>query len=187
MKPEQIHDALNSLDDRLIEETDRLRNRKRPSQWKKWTAMAACLCLVALGTAAAFALNRGGTEKTEAASRDTVQEAMEETKEMAAASVAPEDREEMEEAMQECAEEFRVRILRWKEDGFLGEVTAAGDTDCAPGSRVEIRISASEEDKKQFPADSQVCPVIMEPETWKDVQETESIPVFYAAELLPCD
>ena len=54
MKAENISIALGSIDDDIIEAVDSLRNRKEPAkQWKRWTVLAACLCLV-IGAAAVF-------------------------------------------------------------------------------------------------------------------------------------
>ena len=50
MRKEQISDALNLLDDAILEETDRLRNRegrKRAGSLWKWAAAAAGLLLAA--------------------------------------------------------------------------------------------------------------------------------------------
>lgn len=185
MKPEQIHDALNSLDDRLIEETDELRNRKRPSQWKKWAAMAACLCLAVLGTVAAFALSRNRNEKSEAISRETVQEAMGETDEIPEKEEIKEEIGEQEGAAVEMAEEFQVRILAWQEDGFEGEIVSPADTGLSTGDKVKVRLMHAGALTEKFPEGSLVFPVVMEPET--DTDETETVPVIYAADLLPCD
>ncbi|MDR2572218.1 MAG: hypothetical protein LBD23_18235, partial [Oscillospiraceae bacterium] len=47
MNTENISVALGYIDDDIIEAADIIRNRKKPGiQWKRWTAMAACLCLV---------------------------------------------------------------------------------------------------------------------------------------------
>lgn len=47
MKQEQIHDALNYLDDDMIESVGALRNSpKRSRAWIKWCAMAACFTLI---------------------------------------------------------------------------------------------------------------------------------------------
>ena len=48
MKAEQISDALNDLDDGIIEETGRLReaHKRRGGLWRRWAAAAACLCVV---------------------------------------------------------------------------------------------------------------------------------------------
>lgn len=45
MKAERIMDAMNYLPDELLEQTDRLRQRKK-NYWKPLVAVAACLCLV---------------------------------------------------------------------------------------------------------------------------------------------
>ena len=49
MNPEYIHDALNYLDDDLIQQADAVRSRpsspRRP--WRRWAALAACLCVAA--------------------------------------------------------------------------------------------------------------------------------------------
>ena len=49
MKPEHISDALNDLEDTIIEETGALREarKRRGGSWKRWAAAAACLCVVA--------------------------------------------------------------------------------------------------------------------------------------------
>lgn len=63
MTSENISDALNMLDDDIIEETDRLRSGsakvKAKQRYVKWGALAACVCLVAAGAFAwNFAANR---------------------------------------------------------------------------------------------------------------------------------
>lgn len=46
MKGEQISDALNMLPDEMLEETDKVRNRKKRSRiWQKWLIIAACMVL----------------------------------------------------------------------------------------------------------------------------------------------
>ena len=49
MKAEHISDALNDLEDGIIEETGKLREtrKRRGGTWKRWAAAAACLCVVA--------------------------------------------------------------------------------------------------------------------------------------------
>lgn len=45
MKQERIHDALNELDDDIVEPVDALRKkRKAKSRWLRWGGPAACLC-----------------------------------------------------------------------------------------------------------------------------------------------
>ena len=46
MKKEHISDALNMLNDDIIEETNNVRTNAKPKRkWVKWGAVAACLCL----------------------------------------------------------------------------------------------------------------------------------------------
>ncbi len=52
MKQEDISDAMNLLDDDLIESTEKIRKtvRRSPKRtWVKWAAAAACLCLIGAG------------------------------------------------------------------------------------------------------------------------------------------
>lgn len=48
MKQDKIHDALNLLDDEMIEEVDRLRNGRKKSKyaWVRWLSVAACFCVI---------------------------------------------------------------------------------------------------------------------------------------------
>ena len=44
MKKEHISDALNMLNDDIIEETNKVRANAKPTRkWVKWGAVAACL------------------------------------------------------------------------------------------------------------------------------------------------
>ena len=179
MKPEQIHDALNFLDDRLIEETEELRRKKHPSPWKKWTALAACLCLVAAGTIAVFAMRGTSQMKSDGIPVDHM-EGYEET--------LPETAEKIdEEAAPECAEELQVRILSWKKDGFLGEVISGKENGLKPGTKIEVRLTHSGNLPEKFPEGSLVIPGLIEPETNRPEAEAEKLPVLYAENLLPCD
>lgn len=52
MKREEISDAMNLLDDDLVESTEKIRKtvRRSPKRtWVKWAAAAACLCLIVAG------------------------------------------------------------------------------------------------------------------------------------------
>lgn len=47
MTKEQLSEALNMLNDDMIEEADKVRSTTRPKhKWVKWCVLAACLCLV---------------------------------------------------------------------------------------------------------------------------------------------
>jgi len=54
MKPETISLAFGHIDDEFIESADALRNRKSNSHWKRWTALAACLCVIVSAAAVFF-------------------------------------------------------------------------------------------------------------------------------------
>lgn len=59
MKTEHISDAMNHLDEDLLEETQAVRVRKKHGHsWMKWTAAAACLA-VALGVGIPMAVRQG--------------------------------------------------------------------------------------------------------------------------------
>lgn len=63
MKKEHISDALNMLNDDIIEETNKVRANVKPTRkWVKWGAVAACLCLL-VATIPIF-LNKPETPKT---------------------------------------------------------------------------------------------------------------------------
>ena len=46
MTAEKLIDAMHYLPEELLEQTDRLRQRRK-ANWKPWGALVACLCLVA--------------------------------------------------------------------------------------------------------------------------------------------
>ena len=47
MKPEKLSDAIGNIDDELVEKTDEKRGQsKKKNGWIKWTALAACFCLI---------------------------------------------------------------------------------------------------------------------------------------------
>lgn len=167
MRPEQIHDALNFLDDGLIEETEKLRRKKHPSHWKKWAALAACLCLVAAGSFAVLSLNQRETMKSEC--------------------ISAENENTYEENAPECAEELQVRIISWEKNGFTAEIVSAGGTGLNEGARVEIRLKHPGDLPEKFPAGSLVSPILTEPETNGAETETEKLPVLFAENLLPGD
>lgn len=52
MTAEKLHDAIGLLSADLVAEADAVRKGKpRAIHWKRWTAMAACLCMILLGGA----------------------------------------------------------------------------------------------------------------------------------------
>lgn len=74
MNIENIHDALNLLDDEMIETVDKLRNEKTQiikmrtkKTWMRWGTIAACLCLVA----SVYVINRLGLLQNKGAGSDS--------------------------------------------------------------------------------------------------------------------
>ncbi len=69
MKPEDLTDALNHLDDEIISSAEKMRIKKKSNTraWIKWVAVAACFCILAVGVFGHFnykpALN-GGFDST---------------------------------------------------------------------------------------------------------------------------
>ena len=54
MNANNLHDALNQLDDKLIEEVDKLRAKpkSRGRLWRRGLAAVACLCIIAVSVLA---------------------------------------------------------------------------------------------------------------------------------------
>jgi len=49
MSKDRVVDSLGRIDDDMIQGVEALRHKKKSPAWLKWGAMAACLCLVAVG------------------------------------------------------------------------------------------------------------------------------------------
>ena len=62
MKGEKLLDAMDYLPEALLEQTDKLRQKKK-IRWQNWAALAACLCLAA----GCFLLSPSTASKNEAA------------------------------------------------------------------------------------------------------------------------
>lgn len=55
MKPEDIMDSMNNIDDDIISEVQKIRTKKKNNKmWIKWVAVAACFCLVVGATLGHF-------------------------------------------------------------------------------------------------------------------------------------
>lgn len=52
MSKDRVVDSLGRIDDDMILGVDALRQKKKRPMWKKWGAIAACLCMVVAGTIA---------------------------------------------------------------------------------------------------------------------------------------
>ena len=55
MSKDRVVDSLGRIDDDMIQSVEVLRRKRKRPEWKKWGAMAACLCLIVAG---AFAVPR---------------------------------------------------------------------------------------------------------------------------------
>ena len=55
MSKDRVVDSLGRIDDDMIQSVEALRQKKKRPEWKKWCAMAACLCLIVAG---AFSISR---------------------------------------------------------------------------------------------------------------------------------
>ena len=64
MKAEQLSDALNDLDEDVIEETGKLREtyKRRGGTWRRWAAAAACLCVAAAALVTLPRLGQGAPD-----------------------------------------------------------------------------------------------------------------------------
>lgn len=47
MKPEKLSDAIGGLDEETVASADKIRNKRNSRPWIRWTALAACLALIA--------------------------------------------------------------------------------------------------------------------------------------------
>ena len=57
-KREKLYDSLTNVREDFVEEVQRTRSAKRPA-WVRWCALAACLCLLVVGTFVWEALESG--------------------------------------------------------------------------------------------------------------------------------
>lgn len=51
MSKDRVIDSLGRIDDDMIQSVEALRQKKKQDTWKKWSAMAACFCLLATAVA----------------------------------------------------------------------------------------------------------------------------------------
>ena len=176
MNIENIHDALNLLDDDMIEAVEQLRNEKSQSinkykkgTWIRWVAMAACLCLVV----GSYYLTDGfGLLSHKGANSDSLKgESSNGTPDYgegeATGTVTENDSEDGTDVTDDMSSKKEsslsekpsvlVEILAWNENGFTGIITGIVDTEKYPvGEKVSVKFSQSIPDKKAFPEGSTV-------------------------------
>lgn len=162
MNIDNIHDALNLLDDDMIEAVDKLRNEKtqiikmhRKNTWIRWVSIAACICLVLVSV---YVTNGFGLMSYKGASNDMAkEETLSGTSTMENESVNDDDsikevggveQNEAEEDGTDVTDEMSggsenknelietpsvlVEIVSWGENGFTGTVTGIVDTEKYP-------------------------------------------------------
>ncbi len=146
MREDLIHDALNLLDDELIEEVDYLRSRKKRSdkKWISWATMAACMCIV-MGSVYFGLL--GTTKKSDnESSMESIVESEGMNGEDPDNSAIAESENQKDKVDSEATREvpaFLVEIVEWKEDGFIGTITGIVDTDIYPvGTSVFVSLES---------------------------------------------
>lgn len=129
MNPDKIHDALNMLDDDLIEEVNvlRIKKKKLNNRWVRRIAIAACLCIIIAGI---FAANNLGILPLGGAGNNKQQGEMSGNPE-GISMVQENHSDAIGKELWETAEypSVLVKIKGWQEDGFFGTVTGSFDTD----------------------------------------------------------
>ena len=150
MNSEQIHDALNYLDEDLILSVEHLRSGNRTGR-KHWLSIAACLCLLIIGAFAAkklglFPIDQtppdAGLTPTNATPTNATQVGTAAT----GASSATADGSDGTGATQSPTASLEehpsilITISQWQDSGFLGEVASIIDTDAFPvGTAVSVQ------------------------------------------------
>lgn len=140
MNIDHIHDALNLLDDDLIETVEKLRNEKthiikmnRKNTWIRWVSIAACLCLVVVSV---YVTNGFGLMSYKGASNNSAKE------ETASETYDNDDMEEIAGIGQIENPSVLVEIVSWGENGFTGTVTGIVDTEKYPvGTTVTVKFN----------------------------------------------
>lgn len=173
MKQERIHDALNLLDDDLIEAVDTLRasKRKRKLPWVRWVSLAACLCLL-VGVASFFPFR----------AEDTASDGI------FFANSSAEQEAEMPNVIADNSAAagtvtgdplISVRIDSRQEDGFLGTVTASGIWEV--GTVVKVMVEEAQISKAEFPVGT-VARV-----QFSRSEQTDGLCIVYAKEILSAE
>ncbi|MBE6573876.1 MAG: hypothetical protein E7652_05735 [Ruminococcaceae bacterium] len=162
MRPEKLHDALNYLDDDLIESADiRRNNSSKAKPWLKILPLAACFCIITVAAFAAY--NSGYFDSTNISEEPTETENKSGYKEELAPSLPSEnegipdeapppdkvtknesviiesadgesDMSDNIESESESEElpSFGVSVFEWTEDGFNAVISEITDTEIFP-------------------------------------------------------
>lgn len=162
MNIDNIHDALNLLDDDMIEAVDKLRNEKtqiikmhRKNTWIRWVSIAACMCLVLVSvyaTNGSWLMSYKGASndmaKGESASgtidmeNETVNDGMQEIAGIGEDETEEDGTDVTDEMSNGSENSVLVEIVSWDENGFTGTVTGIVDTEKYPvGTIVTVKFN----------------------------------------------
>jgi len=156
MNSEQIHEALNYLDDDLILSVERLRTGNRPGR-KHWRSIAACLCLLVAGAFAVRELGLFSTTPTPPDNGITPTNATQAnptdaptTPTGAGITDGSQGTSQVDETTSPLTPtgilveqpSIWITISAWEDSGFLGEVSGLVDTDSIPvGTAVAVQFT----------------------------------------------
>lgn len=185
MNIDNIHDALNLLDDDMVETVDKLRNEKaqiikmhRKNIWVRWVSVAACLCIVAVSV---YVTDGFGLMLFKAESNDAAQ------MEVESESVSMENKSDITDDSEganstETNKDYitgestvevpsvLVEIVSWQENGFVGTIAGIVDTEkYAVGTTVTVKFKETV-DSTDFPEGSVVCVQFSAEETETDAE-----------------
>lgn len=172
MNTEQLHDALNHLDDNMIEEVAGLRNRKKPKVWLKVGSMAACVLLLigayAVGKQFLPSTNNapnldeesfdaGCLTESSGAANGNIQSSTltdgdlfeDPTEGINGSPVAPEEAPDASVQDQLANGKIRVQVKQWEADYMIGTVSGSNDD----GKPVRVQLP---EGQPPFPEGSTV-------------------------------
>lgn len=174
MNQDKIHDALNLLDDDMIEVVENLRNKtknKRKNKWIRYLSVAACICIVLVGVFGVGNLIKlqleGGKKHSNGLSNNFGNLGNDKN------HIIKGEKGDVIVAGDE-APSVIVKIKKWHDNGFEGEVSGIVDTDVFEvGTKViaefeegicvavtdgkGIKYIDGTPDKSDFPAGSNVC------------------------------
>lgn len=190
MNIDNIHDALNLLDDDIIEEVDKLRNKGKQSRqkekktvWLKTVSIAACLCIVVC----AYAFGKLGLDGYKMSSREDIvnegildEEYVNDSKETGSSEQKKSNEPSVE-----------VEIVSWEETGFTGTVKDSTDTTMyVVGSTVTVKPNG-DVNKEAFPVGSQVIVKLLVQEKSEAVMDSNRTEcdsnIIYAKSIMPID
>ncbi len=140
MNLEDLHDALNLLDDDMVEAVERMRSRRRKYSWIRILSAAACLCIGVMGIYAA-----GRLLFTAGSSLDGACEYVGSNDQELQLGI-PEDGVETEAVngagITEALATVQLEIITLESDGFTGKVTEAeNEAGFAPGEILTVILS----------------------------------------------